>query len=473
MNGPLTRRFSYSLVLSLVAGCSSPTDVEDVSLFSNAPAFSLEPGFGGAACGGSGSANINPDGVDRTCLTTGDDIKFTYAGVASTLDYKIGPAMASWNGYFEQQNGFPQFKVVTQGGIPLNVHGVDPNDEYCGETPSGSGGRVASLNLYQATDPFCAEKGTGTFRQILVHELGHAAGWNGQHGGAPDNINPENEGCAVFIDIPNRPLASSPCYHDVEALFRAQASSSGYFPPPSYYTSSILYQTDASATSVPVGETAEVSVDLLVGTHGHQYVVTANTFQWTSSDFSVFMVPSPGHVHGVAEDTARVVIKYQNSGDPAGFLIWSPLKTRGDRVLITVTPAPPPPPPPPFKVDSIWADQMPITVAQWTTIRARVVSPPGSPYSIRWIVTDSRTPSLSDTLINVGDQMDVNVTPASYTLTFRARPQYGTTTGIEFSQSIPVCTGAGAFLSSASSPSAGEKQGGKPGGPIPNAVGGC
>lgn len=115
---------------------------------------------------------------------------------------------------------------------------------------------------------------------------------------------------------------------------------------------------------------------------------------------------------------------------------------------------------PPFKVDSIWTDQMPVTQGGSHTIYTHVVSPPGQPVSMRWIITDSRTPSVADTLWGYGHSTIPSFTfdaNASYTVSFRARPHWNQIIGIEYTQDIPVCT---------------ESQLAKGGGNT-NAVGGC
>lgn len=89
---------------------------------------------------------------------------------------------------------------------------------------------------------------------------------------------------------------------------------------------------------------------------------------------------------------------------------------------------------------------MPITTPGWTTFQASVVGAPGTPVAIRWIVVDSRNPMVADTTVYYGLQMDLNISSGSYTMAIRARPQYGSTLGIEAYQDIPVCTESGGAM---------------------------
>jgi len=251
--------------------------------------------------------------------------------------------------------------------------------------------------------------------------------------------------------------------------------SGGYLPPSDYYTKPILWGSNVSPRNLAISQTTSQQLNQSVwyATQSANLSVANSSGQYVSTPSTNFVtVSTSGLVTAIGAVNATGFIKLRASNDPVNYTAFTPFRLNGDSIAVNITDPPPPPPPPPFKIDSIWADQVPITIAQWTTVHARVVNPPGTPYAIRWIVTDSRTPSTSDTLFNYGDQMDINIGAGSYTITFRARPQYGSTIGIEFTQSLPVCTGS-SNLMSRSELKGGKKGGGGVGGPTPNAVGGC
>ncbi|MDX2208377.1 MAG: hypothetical protein SFU57_12120 [Gemmatimonadales bacterium] len=121
---------------------------------------------------------------------------------------------------------------------------------------------------------------------------------------------------------------------------------------------------------------------------------------------------------------------------------WLPFKERGDSIQISVQAPPPPPPPPPFKVTSIAADEMPFQTTGFHQIVATVVSAPG-PVTTRWLIVDSRTPTVTDTVFVGGTTLIRNIDSGSYNMSFTVRPQSGSTTGISAVQDIPVCTASG------------------------------
>jgi hypothetical protein len=89
--------------------------------------------------------------------------------------------------------------------------------------------------------------------------------------------------------------------------------------------------------------------------------------------------------------------------------------------------------------------------------------------STRWIVIDSRTPTVADTIWRYGySTLDINIpASASYNLSLRVRPHYNQTIGFEFTQDIPICTEAS--LQGGGS----QFDGGKSDDPVTNAIPGC
>jgi hypothetical protein len=118
---------------------------------------------------------------------------------------------------------------------------------------------------------------------------------------------------------------------------------------------------------------------------------------------------------------------------------WLPFKERGDSIPVTVLSAPPPPP---FKVTSIASDETPFQTPGFHQLVATVVSAPG-PVTTRWLIVDSRNPTVTDTVFVGGTTLTRNIGSGSYNMSFTVRPQSGSTIGFSAVQDIPVCTASG------------------------------
>lgn len=396
--------------------------------------------------------NNDRNGIDRTCLLQGNiGLNFNLANGVSKLN--ILPAMEPGNLFLKDLTSMPLLSEVSSGGVPFNVHGLSGSNQYCGDTPGGSGGHVLRVDIWPASDPACNSGGSGTLREIAAHEMSHVLGWNGGHGGSPDAANSFTVGCAAFIDIGTVPLSSAACRHDVEALFRAKASTSGWTLPATYAYSPILWTTDApSSASVAVGATSQVDITQWLGTTGASVSRGNSSVSWFSGDTSRFTVTSSGELAGQSVGSAKLYLKAPAS--TAGYTIWTPFTVNGDSLTVQVSP-------PAYVVTS---DQTPITSEGYHTFTSHV----GDPGSSRvWSVDDSRTIyTVPDTTFSTpGNEAIIWVGAGSYTLRFGVLGSY---------QDIPGCTGGGdgyAAQLPQSKTSTGIQK--KPTGPVPNAVEGC
>ncbi|HET9064284.1 MAG TPA: hypothetical protein VFN22_00490 [Gemmatimonadales bacterium] len=358
--------------------------------------------------------------------------------------------------------------------FPTSTNGTG----YCGLTKGSLTGIIEKIDILKGS--YCNNFQRGTSVQALVHELAHVLGLNPDHGDTYARNSPLTGGTACASYIPGGSgdvsLGGYVCHHEVETIIRAR-NGSGYVYDPTFYTSKLAFGTDVTprATSVDSGSTVSFTVGAWFMQPSGSEVRTASSVEWTSTVPTRVSKVSDGVLRGesagVGQPATTVRLTGRAGSLPAGHQFWTPFRDRGDSVKVTVT-APVPPPPPPFKVDSIWSANSPITTPGWNTIFASVASPPGNPVVIRWIVIDSRTPTVADTLYNYGLQMDVFASAGSYTIAFRARPQYGSTFGIEYFQDIPVCTGD-ALVGGAEEKATSKKQGGGTGDPGQDAVGGC
>ena len=151
-----------------------------------------------------------------------------------------------------------------------------------------------------------------------------------------------------------------------------------------------------------------------------------------------------GQQAGVGQGPTTIRLSGLNGSLPAGYQFWTPFKSRGDSVTVTVT-APPP---------DILLDEVPIWTPgwhQWTYVG------PGTPGPTTWSVDDSRTLHVSpDTVFtSSGWTTQFYVDAGSYTVYIGAN-------GVV--REIPVCTASGEALMS---------QAGKSGSGSTNAVENC
>lgn len=429
------------LTLPLVGACDGTRSTDPTR--STGPAFYVIGSSDNGICGGSG-VHQHSSGVDGTCYPNTAVIALTPDGGGTDGITVIQNAISNWMPLLQEASGFnvPTLVYAPSGGIPVEFPANMGAGDYCGGTPDGAG----SITLTQYVPTVTCGGQRGTLEQVLTHEIAHLLGLNQQHGGSfARSSSLTSTSCTSYIPLGSGfgNLTTNVCYHEVETIIRAR--NGGYTYDEAFYSSPLAQSTDVTprVTSVEAGSTKSFDVSNWYFKPSGSVARNVASLTWTSAIPARASIVSDGVVAGetagVGQNPVIIRLRGETGSLPSGHQFWTPFRDRGDSISITVT-APTPPPPPPFKVDSIWAAEMPITTPGWNTVFANVVSAPGTPVAIRWIVTDSRTPTVADTMYYYGLQMDVDVDVGSYTLSFRARPQYGSTFGIEYYQDIPVCT---------------------------------
>jgi len=479
----MTNRPLPSLIVGLLlVACGTP-QLTDPELATPGISSSFTDLSGSGSCGGSGNHALQ-NGVDGTCNGSSPVVNLTDVGGGDGGTKALKDAIAIWNERLDEAGHFnvPTFAWASSGGIPVYFSSSTATigTDFCGLTPLTTTGSAVAIYTYKGATAACLNFQRGTLTQVLVHELSHVLGLNSQHGGVAAQTSLLTGGgrCASYITpgSGDGSLSNTVCHHEVETIIRAR-NGTGYVYDQTLYTSSLAFGTNVTPreTSIDAGSAASFTVSSWSLKPSGSVARTATSVTWTPVIPGRVSIPSDGVVKGESAGVGRPATTVRLTGRagslPAGHQFWTPFRDRGDSVKVTVT-APVPPPPQPFKVDSIWSANSPITTPGWNTIFASVASAPGTPVAIRWIVIDSRTPSVADTLYTYGLQMDVFASAGSYTIAFRARPQYGSTFGIEYFQDIPVCTGD-ALLGGAEEQASSKKQGGSAGGPGQDAVGGC
>ncbi len=351
----------------------------------------------------------------------------------------------------------------------VHVHGQS-GQTYCGKVDPST----FVINLYVLGTTDCPTNNSyhGSIETVLAHELSSVIGWaEGVENLGVAGVS--NDYCvSTFMgDKSPGPLSTNMCYHDVNGVMRLYNLGTVNLGE-HYWSTVILSESDVGIANdtVAVGATTSITATYLATGQHSQASTSVST--GPSNFQALFSAPGIASRAGNSiqgESTGSVQIRFRPFSAPGGFDLWEPLYTEGNSTSLTVVPAPPPPPPPPFKVDRISPDTGAITVAGWLTFTANVVSAPGTPVSTRWIVIDSRTPTVADTIWRYGHvTLDINIpASASYNLSLSARPHYNQVIGIEYTQDVPVCTGE-------------SLQGGggqlglrKTGDPAPNAIPGC
>lgn len=322
------------------------------------------------------------------------------------------------------------------------------NDQYCGKERSDGKG----INLYVLGTSEChvANSYHGAIPTIVAHELVTILGWKDgveQYG----VTGVSSQSCvSTFPSSTPGPLSTQICYHDVNGLAQLYRLGNVNLGTPSeYWGTKILAQSDVAlaSDSVVQGDSTVIQASLL--TVGPPYAEYTASVGYGASSYaesfgtSGIASRSGNFIKGNA--VGSVMLTFKATTASAGFSLWDPLVSKGVTQSLQVTNPPPPPPPPPFKADSISTAAVPIAVGGLTRFDAHVSNGPSQPLLLRWIVADSRTPTVADTVwTHAQSYLNWSVALAdSYTLTIKLRPRDELLSqwGIAVTQDFPVCTG--------------------------------
>lgn len=406
--------------------------------------------------------------------------------VSSEFEAQLAAAVDDWNEYLTQDNAAPRF-VVAGAGAPFDVrvNAIGSGSSFCGKFALAT---LDTVSIVASTNPLCGGAHTGPWGAAMRQELAGILGWNeAVEGASISHFEPGlTTQCVLhlirFVDDPEKVINENVCLHEAEGAVLAYRSLENTVAFDRMFRDTVYMHVTVKGapTSLPVGQTAQLVADTffsgnpgggqpaLIAGSGHIYVAkpTSGAVEWRSTTPTFAIHLGGGLFRGEAQGTAYGAAR--PSGEPStNTRWWLPFKERGDSVALVV-PAPPPPPDPPptlpFQVDSIGTDQMPITVATSHLFTARVISaPPGSLTTI-WIITDSRTPTVSDTVTVSGNTLWRSIDEGSYAISLTVRPVVGGVSGFAAIQDIPVCATPDEHLWGG---------GGKQGGGSTNAIPGC
>lgn len=324
----------------------------------------------------------------------------------------------------------------------VHVHGP-ATATFCGDVNPDT--FVIDLFVLGTSNCMVTNSLHGDIATVLAHELSSVIGW-------AENV--EDRGVAGVSDefcvstFPGNkivgPLSTNMCYHDVNGIMRLYRFGTVELGE-DYWSTKILATTDVAlaASAVDSGQSVSISAQWLSAGPHAQYT---DFVAYGPGNYSTSFSPS-----GVASRIGNTIrgdavgsvnITFRPGSMPNGYALYEPLLTEGHTVALQVNQVQAPSVPP-FKVDRITPDTAAITQPGWQTFTANFVSAPGTPVSTRWIVIDSRTPSVVDTIWRYGHTtLDVLIPSGeSYTLSLTVRPHYHHIIGLSATQDIPVCTG--------------------------------
>jgi hypothetical protein len=420
----------------------------------------------GPSCGNSGTNYL------RKCWASDVVIEVATSSSDATIQGLLAEGVTRWNVLLSAapvsyRRTFSWNGTSTTGAdAVVHVHGP-ASATFCGKVNPDT--FVIDLFVLGTSDCLVNNSYTGNIATVLAHELSSVIGW----AEGVENLGVAGVSDAYCVstfqgDKSPGPLSTNVCYHDANGIMRLYRLGSVDLGS-AYWSTKILSQTDVNlaAATVDSGQTVAITANgLSAGPHA-QY---GDVVGYGPSSYSSTILPS-GFATRVGnsirgDQVGAVTVKLLPTNAPSGYDLWEPLATEGRTVELQVNEVPSVP----FKVVQITPDTGGISVPGWHTFTAHVVSAPGTPVSTRWIVVDSRTPTVADTIWRYGHTTLGVLIPSgeSYTLSLTARPHCHHVIGLSATQDIPICTGE-ALLGGGS----GKNESTKAPPPTTNAVPGC
>lgn len=370
-------------------------------------------------------------------------------------------AIADWNQYLQQDAQAPFFTV--NSGIDVSIIATETGTEFCGNFEPET---LDQITIRAVGGTCGATAHHGSWAAALKQELAGIIGWSESVEGASISFfEPGLTTSCVLnlvkgVPIPEKIINESVCAHEAEGVILAYRGLEGTVGSDRMFRDTLYMHVTLSATTqnMAVGDTVQATAAsfvssgigdagggggeeaalLLPGGHIPVSKPTNGQVWWASRPAGRLDHLGSGRFVALAAGTVWVAAG-PSAGASAQTRWWLPFQERGDSIQVTVLAPPPPPPPPPFKVTSIAADEIPFQTVGLHQLVATVVSAPG-PVTTRWLIVDSRSPTVTDTVFVGGTTLTRWIDSGSYNLSFTARPQSGSTIGFAAVQDIPVCT---------------------------------
>lgn len=367
-------------------------------------------------------------------------------------------AVDDWNQYLREDAQSPFFQLSSSPTVTVTA--TETGTQFCGTFSPG----LDHITIMSMTGNCNPNAHHGSWAAAFKQELAGIIGWSeGVEGSTTSFFEPGLTSlCVLNLDkdapIAERIINDQVCVHEAEGVilaYRGLANNVGF---DRMFRDTVYMHVALNATtqSMAVGDTVDVAATeffsggfgtgggggevFLLAPGGHIPVSKPTNGQvlWTSRPSGRLQHLGGGRF--VATNSGTVWVAARPSA-PASSQTrwWLPFAERGDSLPVVIAPPPPPPPPPPFKVTSIAADEMPFQSVGFHQLVATVVSAPG-PVTTRWLIVDSRNPTVTDTVFVGGTTLTRNIGSGSYNMSFTVRPQSGSTIGFSAVQDVPVCT---------------------------------
>jgi hypothetical protein len=343
--------------------------------------------------------------------------------------------------------GFPRLVPWSDTVGELTIRwGIGGGNLMCGTTdPIGDVITIDRTDVVGGTTP-CKTNATTDDITLLVHEFGHALGFN------PNSHKDEYgipAGCTMNLESVAPAIDGTVCQQEVEYLL------AGYnyrqINPSAFWNRPIVTR----LVGPPVADTLTQGSSITLSvTHfgfdrqsmGH-VPIGGTTVDWVPDSIQTVTVapipPAAARVVGASPGLTTVRAR-TGSGLPSSYLLSSRLIALGEPTSILVTS----PPPGPFRVTDILGPPTPITASGNRTFQATVINPPAGTLQVRWVAIASN---------GIFDSLDTGYGPNSFTLYVeegaysirvkaypRVVPPSGSPTyGAHAMEDFPVCTGGG------------------------------
>jgi hypothetical protein len=275
-------------------------------------------------------------------------------------------------------------------------------------------------------------------QEVLVHEMGHALGFDNDLHKAPSQSN-----CAMHLESIAPAINSTVCQHEVEWLL------AGYNyrpdPPANFWTRPLVTGIDGVPASQTIQQGSSFTITATALRFDRQLIqvtqpVGAATIEWATDNEQIALVYPPTglstEVAGAGPGTTTIRASLSGSL-PLNAMPSARLLNIGEPTAVTVTA-----PQGAFRVSTITGPSTPITSAGSYPFQAVVLNAPGTPVQIRWVIIYSNGDSL-DTGYLTGTSRTIQVYDGSYNIRVKAYPRVGTTYGLHSIRKWPVCTEEG------------------------------
>jgi hypothetical protein len=379
--------------------------------------------------------------------------------VGSPQDLRLAVAVAAteWNLAFgHSADGsqasswapqFPRLRPVADTAGDLTIKwGSGAGNLMCGTTdPIADVITVDRTDAGGGTTP-CKSNATTDPNVLLVHEFGHALGFN------PNSHKDEYgvpAGCAMNLESVAPGISGEVCQHEIEYLL------AGYnyrqIDPSSFWNRPIVTRLvgPPAADTVVQGSSVMLSVTHLAfdrqsrANEGIGGVVVG----WESdNDFvatAEYQSSNSYRIIGGSPDST-IARARPSAGLPSSYLLSARLLALGEPTSILIAS----PPPGAFRVVDIVGPSTPITSAGNRTFQATINNPPPGTLQVRWVAIASN--GIFDSL-DTGygpNSLTLNVEEGAYNIRVKAYPRVvpvsgAPTHGAYTMEDYPVCTGGG------------------------------